>query len=187
MTIAQLRGLSERREGPSACSADRVELRMPRIEDGLAVHALIRACPPLDQNSAYCNLIQCTHFADTCVVAVRGEDVVGWVSGHRPPDDPQTVFVWQVAVAPQARGAGLGEWLLGELLSRPACRDVRWLKTTITEENRPSWSLFGRLADQLGAPLAREPWLIEGRHLPEGHATEHLVTIGPFAAAPQRS
>lgn len=160
---------------------------MPTVEDGPAVHALIRFCPPLDQNSAYCNLIQCAHFADTCVIAAQDGEVVGWVSGHRPPDDPQAVFVWQVAVAPQARGAGLGERLLGELLSRPACRDVRRLITTITEENRPSWSLFGRLADQLGAPLVREPWLIEGQHLPDGHSTEHLVTIGPFTAASQRS
>jgi L-2,4-diaminobutyric acid acetyltransferase len=186
MTVAQLRGLSERQEGHSACAADRFTLRSPRLEDGPAVHALIRSCPPLDQNSAYANLVQCAHFADTCVVAIQGEDLVGWVSGHRPPNDPKTIFVWQVAVAAQARGAGLGHWMLGELISRPACRDVRWLKTTITEDNRPSWSMFGRLAEQLGSPLRREPWLIEGRHLPDGHATEHLVTIGPFAAPARR-
>lgn len=185
MTVAQLRGLSERQEGGSARAADRFQLRKPRLEDGLAVHALIRSCPPLDQNSAYANLVQCAHFAGTCVLATEGEDAVGWISAHLPPDEPETVFVWQVAVAEQARGAGLGHRMLGELLARPACRGVRWLKTTITADNRPSWSMFGRLADQLRAPLNREPWLVEGRHLPEGHPTEQLVTIGPFAVPPR--
>ena len=37
-----------------------------------AVTALIAACPPLDRNSRYFNLIQCTHFADNCIIAERG-------------------------------------------------------------------------------------------------------------------
>jgi L-2,4-diaminobutyric acid acetyltransferase len=150
------------------------------LEDGPAVHALIRACPPLDQNSAYCNLLQCAHFADTCVTASREGALVGWLSAHVPPDEPDSVFVWQVAVAPAARGLGLGGRLLDELLSREACRGVRRLKATITESNAASWALFGGAAARLGAPLTREPWALEGRHLPPGHPTEHLVTIGPF-------
>ena len=37
----------------------------------MAIWELISACPPLDTNSAYANLLQCTHFADTCVIAER--------------------------------------------------------------------------------------------------------------------
>lgn len=183
MDIATLRGEPKRRSGHSAISAERFELRPPNVSDGPAVHALIRSCPPLDENSAYCNLLQCTHFSDTCVAAFRGGELVGWLSGYRPPADPETIFVWQVAVGPSARGQGLGDRLMEELLSRPACRGVRWLKTTITADNKASWALFGRFAERRGAPTAREPWLLEGGHLPAGHATEHLFTIGPFAAA----
>jgi L-2,4-diaminobutyric acid acetyltransferase len=186
MDIATLRGEPKRQAGHSVSLAERFVLRSPHVSDGPAVHALIRSCPPLDENSAYCNLLQCTHFADTCVAALRDGELVGWISAYRPPQDPETVFVWQVAVAPAARGQRLGDRMLDELLSRPACRGVRWLKTTITEDNGPSWALFGRLAERRGAPTTREPWLLEGGHLPAGHATEHLFTIGPFAAADAR-
>ena len=52
-------------------SASGTILRMPRAEDGPAVTALIGSSPPLDVNSAYCNLLQCTDFRDTCVLAER--------------------------------------------------------------------------------------------------------------------
>lgn len=185
MHIATLRGASAR-EGTRSAPSATPDLRAPTIDDGPAVHALVRSCPPLDENSAYCNLLQCAHFADTCVVAVQDGAVVGWLSGYRPPEDPEAIFVWQVAVDPRARGLGLGGRMLGELLSRDACRGVRRLKTTITEGNRASWSLFGGLAERLGAPMTRAPWLLVSRHLPAGQATEHLVTVGPFAAAHER-
>lgn len=168
-------------------SPGRVELRAPTLADGPDVHALIRACPPLDENSAYCNLLQCAHFADTCVTAVDGEGLAGWLSAYVSPAEPDTIFVWQVAVAPRARGTGLGGRMLAELLSRPACRGVRRLTTTITEGNQPSWRMFGRLAERLGAPLTREPCFLEGVHLPAGHSTEHMVAIGPFDPAATRA
>ena len=80
--------------------------------DGPAITALIRSSPPLDVNSAYCNLVQCAHFAPTCVVAERDGRLVGWLSGHRPPTAPEEIFVWQVAVAEDARGQGLAGLML---------------------------------------------------------------------------
>ncbi|MBD4807723.1 diaminobutyrate acetyltransferase, partial [Xanthomonas citri pv. citri] len=37
--------------------------RTPAVTDGPSVTELIAQCLPLDPNSAYCNLLQCTHFA----------------------------------------------------------------------------------------------------------------------------
>ena len=68
--------------------------RKPVGTDGPAITALIAACPPLDPNSAYCNLLQCTDFADSCIVATRDGAVVGWVSGYRPPVARENFFVW---------------------------------------------------------------------------------------------
>ena len=45
----------------------------PDATDGVAVHDLVQRCPPLDSNSLYCNLLQCTHFAATSALA-RFED-----------------------------------------------------------------------------------------------------------------
>ena len=159
----------------------RLNLRTPTVRDGLQVNALIAASPPLDVNSAYCNLLQCTHFAETCVVATIDGELAGWVSGHLPPDQADTLFIWQVAVAASARGRGLGRRMLIELLARDACQTVRRLTTTITPDNHASWALFASLARHLDAEIVDVPWLIEGQHLSSGHATEHLVTIGPFA------
>lgn len=131
-------------------------------------------------NSDYCNLLQCTHFAETCVVAEDDSGPVGWISGYRPPSEPGTFFVWQVAVDPRARGTGLGGRMLMALLRRPANKGVTTLTTTITEANEASWALFGALARRLGAPIHRRPHFERATHFAGQHETEHLVSIGPF-------
>ncbi|OYW87818.1 MAG: diaminobutyrate acetyltransferase, partial [Sphingobium sp. 32-64-5] len=79
---------------------------------------MIAACPPLDGNSAYCNLLQCTDFADFCILAERDGQPVGWVSGYRPLSAQENFFVWQVAVAAEARGQGLAGRMIEALLAR---------------------------------------------------------------------
>ena len=168
-------------------TADQITLGAPTPQDGPAVHALIGACPPLDRNSAYCNALQCTHFADTCVLARRDGAPVGWISAYRKPEAAETLFVWQVAVSSEARGEGLALRMLEALLAREACQGVQRLETTITSSNAASWALFRRLAERLRAPLKHRPWLLEGSELPAGAPTEHLLAIGPFPAPPQQS
>ncbi|MFC7704241.1 diaminobutyrate acetyltransferase [Plastorhodobacter daqingensis] len=160
-----------------------ISLRRPQPEDGAAVWSLVRECAPLDENSMYCNLIQCDHFRDTCVLAEREEAVVGWISGHLMPADPRTLFVWQVAVAGAARGEGLARRMLEELLARPDCAGVRQIKTTITADNRASWALFEGFAARTGAVLTHDPHYTRDRHFAGAHATEHMATITLAEAA----
>lgn len=178
--------IAERQQAPK--SAERatppqqhLTLRTPTVRDGLKVSALIAACPPLDANSAYCNVLQCTHFAEFCVVATIDGEISGWLSSYLPPDQPSAVFIWQVAVARTARGQGLGRRMVTELVARDSCKAVTRLQTTITRDNNASWALFCGLATSLGAELDHAPCFVEGRHLPPGHPTEHLVTIGPLS------
>lgn len=154
-----------------------ITFRTPSDEDGAAVWALIRACKPLDENSLYCNLIQCDHFRDTCILAEIEGQVVGWISAYRVPSDPDTLFVWQVAVSDRARGRGLGRKMLFELLEREACDGVMRLQTTITPDNKASWGLFRGFARRLGARLTDEPHYTREDHFQGRHATEHMVTI----------
>lgn len=158
-------------------TADLLHLRKPCKEDGSEVWKLVAACPPLDQNSMYMNLVQCDHFAETCVLAERDGQVLGWISGHIPPDQPDTIFVWQVAVHSDARGLGLGKRMLSALLNRPACAEVVALETTITKSNAASWGLFRSFARDLGGRLSDAPHFDRDSHLDGKHATEHLVTI----------
>lgn len=81
--------------------------RIPGRSDGILVHELISLCPPLDENSAYCNFLQSIHFRETCVLVEENDKVIGFVSAYIKPDDKQTLFIWQVSVHPNARGAYL--------------------------------------------------------------------------------
>lgn len=155
-------------------------IRKPVPEDGPAVHRLIAACPPLDTNSLYCNLLQCSHFAETCAVAERSGEIMGFVSGYVKPNDPQTLFIWQVAVSEAARGLGLARALILHILARPVCRAVNRIETTITGDNDASWAMFGSLARSLSAPSSRSPLFDRDIHLEGRHPSEHLLRIGPF-------
>lgn len=156
-----------------------IRTRKPNTEDASQVWKLVGSCEPLDENSVYCNLLQCDHFADTCVVAecTATGDIVGWVSAYVMPDDPQILFVWQVAVHESARGLGVGKKMLRHLLDRDELSDVRQLKTTITATNKASWALFSHLARTRGGALSDEPHYKRDRHFDGEHATEHMVTI----------
>lgn len=157
--------------------------RKPEPEDGSEIWALIRACKPLDENSMYCNLIQCDHFADTCILAELDGQAVGWISGYILPDAPDTLFVWQVAVSDEARGQGLASQMLDKLLAREDMKDVTRLQTTITKDNEASWALFNALAERHRGSLTDEPHFKKSDHFDGAHATEHMVTI----AFPQRA
>ena len=154
-----------------------VTLRKPDSEDGAKLHALVKRCKPLDENSLYCNLLQCTHFADTCVAAELDGELVGFISAYIPPKQQNTLFVWQVAVSEKARGTGLGTLMLRGLLSRDACRQVTRLQTTITRDNAASWGLFRKFADLADGELSSAPYFSKSLHFNDLHDTEYMVTI----------
>lgn len=148
--------------------------------DGAAVHALIANCPPLDTNSLYCNLLQCSMFSATCVVAEQDGNLVGFISGFVTPDSTDNLFIWQVAVTPAARGMGLAVAMVLELLNRPACQRTSQLQTSITPGNAASWALFESVAKALGTQLISKVLFERQQHLNNLHDTEMLVTIGRF-------
>lgn len=163
-------------------------LRAPNAEDAAGLHRLIAECPPLDPNSLYCNLLHCTHFSGTSVAAVckDGQDqdqLVGFISAYIPPNQPDTLFVWQVAVAKQARGQRLAARMLDAILERPVCRDVRYVDTTITPDNKASWGLFESWARHHDAPTQSQVHFERERHFQGRHDDEYLMRIGPFEVA----
>jgi L-2,4-diaminobutyric acid acetyltransferase len=162
--------------------------RKPVALDGPAVSELIAASPPLDPNSAYCNLLQCTDFADSCVVAEQDGVLVGWISGYRPPAAPGIFFVWQVAVAASMRGQRLASRMIEALLARAEQHGATHLTTTITQDNRASWALFEGLARRWAAPIEKAARFEREPHFAGAHATEWQVRIGPLPrpAQPQQ-
>lgn len=164
----------------SPSAAENLRFERPVLADGKAVHELIRRSPPLDLNSSYCYFLLCSHYADSCVVARRQDDMVGFISAYRLPQDAQTLFIWQVAVDASQRGRGVAGKMLQQLLTRPICASVRYLETTISPDNHASRRLFSRFAEQHDAPWHEEVFLGHEQFGDESHDEEMLIRIGPF-------
>ena len=172
--------LGERLDLARVHSLSKFEFSGPSADDAGAIADLIASCPPLDPNSLYCNLLQCTHFAGTCVKAERDGILEGWISGYRPPEDPEAMFVWQVAVHQRARGLGLGVAMLGALLQRPGSAGARRLITTVTPSNEASRRMFAAFARSREARVDVRPLFDRERHFVGRHESEELISIGPL-------
>lgn len=162
-----------------------LELRAPLPEDAHAVSQLIQQCPPLDTNSVYCNLLQCSHFSNTSVAAFKRGELVGFISGYFIPERPESLFIWQVAVGEPARGLGLATRMLKHILSRPHCKGVTYLETSITKANQGSWALFEGLASKLETEVNTSVMFDKELHFQGEHDTESLVRIGPLSKSKQ--
>jgi len=157
-----------------------IELRLPNLEDGKAVHELIQRCPPLDVNSSYNYFLLCSHFRNTCTVAEANGRIVGFLSSYLLPEHPNTLFVWQVAVDETARGHGLAGRMLEHVMERPFCADVNTLETTISPSNLSSRRVFQRYAEKHQTESSEETF-IEVHHFGgEQHEEERLIRIGPW-------
>ncbi len=157
-----------------------VEFRHPVVSDAKRVWALVQATPVLDNNSPYAYLILCTHFAETSLVAFRDEQLVGFVTGLRPPHRADTLFVWQVGVAEQARRQGLGLRMLRHLVDGGSDPPFRFVEANVTPSNHASRQLFTRLAHDLGVPLVESDGFLEEDFPPsQGHEAERRLILGP--------
>lgn len=159
-------------------SPARITLRPPTREDASDMWRL--ASQAVDTNSSYSFLMLVEYLADTCAVAVddRGT-TAGFVTGFRLPNDPETLFVWQVAVADTHRGIGLGTQLLRAVAERPAIPRLRFLEATVTPDNEASASLFRKFARDRDTEC-REEDLFETEDFPGEHDAEVRFRVGPF-------
>ncbi|MCZ7582910.1 MAG: diaminobutyrate acetyltransferase [Deltaproteobacteria bacterium] len=136
-----------------------VNVRPARVDDAAAVWRLVRETGVLDVNSPYAYLMAFRHFAGTCLVAERGTSPDGFVLAFCPPARPDTVFVWQIGVAKNAQGRGVGGKLLDTLTDRFAKQSGRYLEATVTPSNEASQKLFSRPGPAIGHAVPREPLL----------------------------
>lgn len=122
----------------------------------------------LDRNSTYAYVMFAEYHPLTSVVAEVDSSLVGFVTGFRIPADPDTLFVWQIAVDDRARGRGIGAMMLDELVSRTG---VRTVEATVTPSNAASDALFRGLARRHGNEVALATAFGEDL-FPEGHEAE---------------
>lgn len=166
---------------PEEPSLGSLSFRQPERRDGAVLHDLIAASPPLDLNSRYAYLLVCEHFAETSVIVEQDGVMVGAVTAYIPPTHPDTLFVWQVAVAESMRGQKLASRMLEHLLIhclRP--RRLRWMEATISPGNTASRQLFARFATCHDTGMTTTPLFAARDFGSSGHEEEHLYRIGPW-------
>ncbi|WP_237057149.1 diaminobutyrate acetyltransferase [Microbulbifer sediminum] len=162
--------------------APNIHFRHPGIADGAAIWRLVVDAGTLDRNSSYLYLLLCRDFADCCVVAERGDTLVGFTTGYRSAARPDTWFLWQVGVAAEARGQGLAKQMVTFALTNLVPGEVRYLETTVSPSNAASRALFRSIARQFETQLLESP-LFDASLFPgtEGeHESEPLLRLGPF-------
>lgn len=104
---------------------------------------------------------------------MRQGELIGFISGYRIPEQPDTLFIWQVAVSEKARGKALATRMLEHILTRQNSQDI-------TPDNQASRALFKGLAKWLETPITSSVLFDKERHFSGAHDSELLVRIGPF-------
>jgi len=155
-------------------------LRAPQPEDGRRVHEAVRAWGGLDLNSPYAYLLTCDRFGEQGCIAERDGLLLGFVVGLALPTAPTTLFVWQVGVAPEARGQRLAGQLIDTILEREPTR-FDFVEAHVGPRNQSSMRLFEGLARRYHADFeVRDAY--PASWFPPGHDAEQLVRVGPLHA-----
>ncbi|WP_286145571.1 diaminobutyrate acetyltransferase [Mycobacterium sp. IS-1590] len=159
-------------------------LRSPNEGDAIAMHRLVAETKVLDLNSTYTYLLMATDFASTSIVAEKDDEICGLITGYHPPERPEILFVWQVAVSASARGTGLASAMLDGLVDRVRANrrgHPVTVEATVAPSNSASRAFFGAFARRHGVPLIEEP-RFTAAHLAadQSHEDEPILRIGPI-------
>lgn len=161
--------------------SDNIQFHHPSMADSPNIWHLVQEVGTLDSNSSYAYVLMCRHFAHTCVIATLDDDIVGFITGYRPPEDNDVLFVWQVGVAPKARGKGVAGRMLDWLVHCDGCQGIQFLETTVSPTNDASRAMFAGLARRLNTELEPKGVFPSGLFPEPGHEPEPLLRIGPFS------
>jgi L-2,4-diaminobutyric acid acetyltransferase len=158
-------------------SLSKVIYRLPEIRDAARIWQMVTADGKLDDNSPYCYLLLSSHFSRTSVVAESEGRLRGFIAAYLPPDSPGALFIWQIAVAPEATRQGIASRMVDELLTRmrPA-----FLEATVTPSNNVSREFFNAVARQRNVPLQTSEIFPKSAFPGGDHEAEILYRIGPL-------
>ena len=172
---------SSRSSGKSPGDGETIKIRRSRLEygDGGAMWRLARESGVLEENAEYTYHMFSHFFGETSTVADLDGKAVGFVAGFRPPYREDSLFVWQIAVAEEARGRGLAAAMLHGLIQRLSPR-IHYLEATVTPDNEASMRTFRKIARDLDTSVTEEVLFPGNRFHGPSHEDEVLFRIGPI-------
>jgi len=150
--------------------------REPLVDDANSIWNLANSNKPLDENSKYLYVLLCHQFSKTCVVAEFDSKIIGFLSGFISPKNPDTLFVWQVAVDSEFRNKGVAKELVFKVLSQTD-PTVQFVEATVTPSNKASLKFLQNFASDLDANFTKSS-LFSTEILGNGHEPEDLIRIG---------
>ncbi|RED52980.1 diaminobutyrate acetyltransferase [Cohnella lupini] len=163
----------------SAEALTAIRYRLPCLADGGEIWKLVRDSRKLDLNTPYFYLTMSHWFSQSCRVAEETESgsIIGLVTGFRQPSQPDTLFVWQIAVDERYRGRGIARGLLDHVADYP---DILFIEATISPSNDSSKGLFKRWATSKNALISVSAGFMEDDFPYQKHEREDLYRIGPL-------
>ncbi|MET8183924.1 diaminobutyrate acetyltransferase [Streptomyces sp. NPDC005336] len=173
------------KSGPQASPRKKAVFRTQRPEDGFAVWEMVRNTPGLDTNSPYSYVLWFRDFADCSLLATVDDEIVGFLTGYRRPDEPDTYFVWQTAVSPRHGIPFLGVKLFEAAADRQRDRGARYVEATVSAENKAILMVLRQYARKRSAEVT-DRVLFPADWLGDGHHDEVLHRIGPLADVPSK-
>lgn len=142
------------RKSIDANEARLVKIRKPRIDDLPGILAAVRQCQPfLTAHVSYTYWSYTRYYADTCALAEIGGKVAGWC--HCNAVGGGKYFSHQTAVAPWARGLGIGRSLWAHLLNRLKHEPGFVLEFTIDRRNVAAAKMLTAAANDAGLCLTK--------------------------------
>lgn len=156
-------------------------IRTTTEQDGGALWNLVKTTGQLELNTSYCYLLMSKLFSQTTLVAELDGQLAGFVMAFQPPEQEDTLFVWQVGVHPAYRGRGLASRLLGALFE--VNPDHHYLEASVTPSNAASLALFRGFAKRRES-RCEEGTFLPSHCFPKQHETELLLRVGPLQRQP---
>lgn len=160
-------------------SEKKIYIRKPKKEFSKKIFQLVKSCGNLDVNSEYLYLLQTTHFKECCSIALCDDEVVGFVSGYKNPNNENTLFIWQVAIDENFRGLGLANKLIINTLKRKLNSNITAINTTVSPSNKSSIKMFEKLASKLNTQMKSKSFFKKEDFI-DAHEEETLYEIGPI-------
>lgn len=155
--------------------------RAPVPEDGPAVWNLVENTPGLDSNSIYYYSLWFRDFSDGSLIATVDDEIVGFLTGYRRPEEPETYFVWQTAVNPRHGIPFLGVKLFQAAADQQVADGARYVEATVSADNKAILMVLKQFAKKHSAHVETRV-LFPGSLFPESHHDEVLYRIGPLTA-----
>lgn len=149
--------------------------------DGKEMYRVVRESKTLDVNSEYSYLLWSKYFKETSIIALDGDQVIGFITGFIPPEQKNTLFIWQVAVDESYRGYGLGTRLIKQLFQRVnESKPIEYIDATVTPSNEPSINLFKGIANKFHTSCEITEGFTKEQFTDIDHEEERLFRIGPI-------